>query len=63
MSEIAVEEDPYPLKFVLMDLITQETCNKVKKKHPWSLIYVSNYYFKLQEMLCKDYSHAVTLES
>ena len=40
MCEIVVEEDPYPLKFVPMDLITQETCNKVKKKHSWSLICV-----------------------
>ena len=53
MCEIAVEEDPYPLEFVPIDLITQET----------SLIYVSNYYVKLQEMLSKDYSHAMTLES
>ena len=63
MCGIVVEEDQYRLEFVPMDLITRETCNKVKKNYPWSLIYVSDCYVKLQQISCKGYSHAVTLES
>ena len=47
MCEIDVEEDPYLLEFVFMDLITQEMCNKVVKKCSRSLIYVSDCYVRI----------------
>ena len=39
MFERGVEEEPYALEFVPMDLITQEMCNNAVKKCSWFFIY------------------------